>query len=206
MKKTLLIKLCILSLLLIAGCNKQPTNTEASSVILMPTRMTSLVIEPEFNGVFYANVLCRSEADFTNNTKELDILQIERQEFQQPFLEIFDDNIIMQKEEKINKKDYIEFRRYYMPEIYPRFFDLEFENKINISGSVAFCTTYNSFKFKYKYYDEGFMIKEGEYFCPYSDFRVYCHKANRWDCNTQFEDFAHLNRVYDCIKWVLIED
>jgi len=210
MNKKIVMGIMILVLIMLSGCNKHLDEGEISQLIItIPSRMTSLVIEPQFDGIFYANISCRSEYEFTNDTEYLDLVQIERQEFRQEFLEIVDDNIILQFEEKIDKGGYVEFRRYYLPEMRIRFYRSEFENKINLSGYEAYCKTYDSFKFNYKYYDGSFMIKEGEYNCPYYDFRFDCwrgHIGANWYCDEEFSYWETRDHIYDCITRFLEEE
>ena len=209
MNKKIIFGIISFGLIMLTGCSELSDGTEISHpVIIVPSRITSLVIEPQFEGIWSANVSCRSEYEFTNDTEYLDIMQIERQEFQQPFIEIIDDRIILQLEKKIDKGEYVEFRRYYLPEFRQRFYEDEFESKINLSGYEAYCKTYDSFKFDYKYYDGSAMIKKGEYRCGYYDFRFRCYKEypeDDWDCQEEFDYWQTENHIYDCITGFLEE-
>lgn len=207
MKKIILTILCLL--FIISGCDNTSNGTEISYPgYLTPTRMTSLVIEPKFEGIFYANVSCRTAHDFRENTTQLESMDIEWQTFLQEFLEIRDDRIILQLEKKIDKGEYVEFRRYYLPEFRTRFYRDEFESKINLSGYETYCKTYDSFKFNYSYYDGGAMIKKGEYRCGYYDFEFKCYKdfpEDNWKCREEFNYWETENHIYDCIIGFLEE-
>ena len=209
MNKQIIFGIISFGLIMLSGCNELSNGTEISHpTYLIPTRMTSLVISPQFDGIFYANVSCRSEYEFTNDTDYLDLMQIERQEFQQAFLEIIDDRTILQLEKKIDKEGYVEIRRYYLPEFRNSFYEDEFESKINLSGYEAYCKTYDSFKFNYTYYDDSAMIKKGEYRCGYYDFRFRCYKDypdDKWECEEEFDHWKTESYIYDCIIGFLEE-
>lgn len=203
MKKEISIGIISFALILLSGCSISSDGTEISTpVYLIPARMTSVVIEPQFEGIFYADVSCRDEYEFTENMTILDLMQIEEQTFSQEFLEIIDDRTIVQFEKRIDREEYVEFRRFYFPDFRTSFYRKEFESKINLSGYRAYCKTYDSFKFNYEYYDGSHLIKKGEYRCGYSDFRFHCDKdfpEDNWDCDEEFDFWETENHIYDCI-------